>query len=80
MCPVCGWQGLRESPYQDGNPSYEICCCCGFEFGFDDLSEGHTFTSYRATWIERGMPWFDPSAKPSMWDAQAQIRNALDAS
>ena len=38
MCPVCGYIGLNEQPYDDnGCPSYEICSCCGFEFGFDDI-------------------------------------------
>ena len=41
MCPVCGFVGLAVSPYNEaGGGSFEICPCCGFEFGFDDDSEG----------------------------------------
>ncbi len=74
MCSVCGWDRLTGPPYdRNGNPSYEICCCCGFEFGFDDLSNGLTFNSYRTAWIDRGMPWFNPSDKPPMWNAGVQL-------
>ncbi len=31
-CPVCGYPSLQEEPFY----SYEICPCCGVEFGFDD--------------------------------------------
>ncbi|CAI6246577.1 hypothetical protein NRS6120_05960 [Bacillus subtilis] len=35
-CPVCGFKGLAEPPYDhEGNHSHEICPCCGFQFGFD---------------------------------------------
>lgn len=37
ICPVCGFDGLKEAPYgPDKEPSYEICPNCGVEFGFDD--------------------------------------------
>lgn len=59
ICPVCGYDKLTEAPYdEDGMPSYEICDCCGFEFGFDDLSEGETYSSYREKWICNGAVWF----------------------
>lgn len=76
-CPVCGWQGLREPPYDStGYPSYEICRCCGFEYGFDDGANGDTFSSYHDKWIERGMPWRNPEVRPPNWDAAAQLSRA----
>ena len=36
ICPVCGWNGLESSPDVS---SYEICSCCSFEFGVDDVTE-----------------------------------------
>ncbi|MED4649062.1 hypothetical protein P9293_17030 [Bacillus inaquosorum] len=36
-CPVCRFKGLTEPAYdKEGTHSYEICPCCGFQFGFDD--------------------------------------------
>lgn len=76
ICPVCGYDGLEEMPYdQDGNPSYEICDCCGFEFGFDDDSEGISFEEYRKKWIEEGAEWFNPDMKPKGWDIKRQLSN-----
>ncbi len=64
VCPVCGHL-LKEPPYDpDGNPSYEICDCCGFQFGFDDQSEGWTFEVYRASWLKTGAFWFSERDKP----------------
>jgi len=55
MCPVSGYIGLNEQPYDDnGCASYEICSCCGFEFGFDDNDQGKTFEQYREKWILNG--------------------------
>ncbi|MBB6401913.1 transcription elongation factor Elf1 [Methanococcus maripaludis] len=76
ICPVCGYDKLLEEPYdKDKNPSYEICPCCGFEFGFDDEDQGHTFEEYREKWIENGMEWFDKSKKPLNWDFKKQMQN-----
>lgn len=46
-CPVCGFKGLAEPPYDhEGNHSHEICPCCGFQFGFDDYEMQHEDGSY----------------------------------
>lgn len=79
MCPVCGFDGLQEAPYNKaGNGSYEICPCCGFEYGFDDQSEGITHEEYRVKWIADGAQWFNPDAMPEGWDLTMQLKN-LDA-
>jgi len=76
VCPVCGYPGLAEPPYgEDGAGSYEICPSCGFEFGFDDDSEGTSPEQHRRAWLARGAPWFDPEAKPDDWDLEAQLAN-----
>ncbi|MGI6126331.1 MAG: hypothetical protein ACOYEF_05135 [Planifilum sp.] len=75
LCPVCGYDGLTEPPYdREGNPSYEICSCCGFEFGYDDQSQGETFSGYRKKWLAAGAKWFDPAQKPENWSLKAQLR------
>ena len=76
ICPVCGNPNLAEPPYSAGGaPSYEICLCCGFEFGFDDESNGLTHQAYRKKWIADGANWFDPDEKPQNWVLEAQIAN-----
>lgn len=52
ICPVCGYDQLDEGPFTpEGCPTYEICPCCGFEYGFDDESEGLTYSQFRQRWI-----------------------------
>ena len=77
-CPVCGYNQLNKQPYEGTIPSYEICPCCGFEFGFDDYSEGWSHKRYRDKWILSGMVWFDPKLKPINWDAKQQLKNIED--
>ena len=73
ICPVCGFDQLNEPPYDDkNNPSYEICSCCGFEFGVD---EG--FKGFRACWIEIGAKWFVPKLKPREWNVEKQLKNII---
>ncbi|ONI74417.1 hypothetical protein BWI15_14000 [Kribbella sp. ALI-6-A] len=53
-------------PYRDylGQPSYEVCPRCGFEFGNDDdpgTAPPVSFYQYRAEWEAKGRPWFDKS-------------------
>jgi hypothetical protein len=74
MCPVCGFDGLMEPPYSEsGRGSFEICPSCGFEFGYDDDSEGVSPEAHRTAWLEGGAEWFDPEAKPHDWDLRAQL-------
>jgi len=74
ICPVCGFDGLSEPPYNaDGNGSYEICPSCGFEFGYDDHSEGVSHDEFRASWLAAGAEWFDPDQRPDGWDLRAQL-------
>ena len=74
------------APYEEafGRPSYEVCSCCGFEFGNDDnpgTASGVSFEQYRTEWIiQRGTPWFDSSAKPHDWSIGHQLAAAgIDA-
>ena len=68
ICPVCGYDQLDEPPYDEyGFPSYEVCSCCGFEYGFDDGSRGYTFEKYRKEWIDKGYKYFNKLKEPPMW-------------
>lgn len=53
-----------QPPYQNqlGNPSYDVCPMCGFEFGNDDnpgTAAPVSFEEYRAEWEAEGKPIFD---------------------
>ena len=42
ICPVCNYDGLFDPPYdENGYGSYEICPCCGFQFGLDDYPDNN---------------------------------------
>lgn len=72
-----------QPPYQDhwGFPSYEVCPCCGMEFGNDDdCGYPHlnsTFSAYLAEWLDdlKG-EWLCPEEKPPQWDLLTQMQKA----
>ena len=57
-CPVCAYPGLEEPPRSNsGGGSYEICPCCGFQFGVSDDDDGLTYEVWREHWVADGMLW-----------------------
>ncbi|WP_061224952.1 hypothetical protein [Leptospira weilii] len=79
LCPVCGYE-LDFLPWEDLDPSFGICHCCGIQFGYTDATpEGEgkeEQDSYREWWISHGMEWqskgiFDP---PPNWDPKEQLK------
>ena len=78
-CPVCGYDGLEEPAYdEDGVPSFEICPCCGIEFGYEDATKPHE--SLREEWIAKGMSWWADDKPPSGWDPTQQLRSLTEGS
>jgi hypothetical protein len=65
MCPVCFFDKLTEAP-----KDYNICDCCGTEFGNDD--ELRSYAELRADWIARGARWFYEPA-PALWNPWRQL-------
>ena len=74
VCPVCGCKELLGPPYDDHNdPLYEICPCCGVDFGVQDFEFSHS--ELRDCWIKLGMKWrFLPA--PVNWDPLKQLKAA----
>lgn len=72
-CPVCGYTGLEEAAYDEqGCPSFDICPCCGTEFGYDDHAEAHA--ELRRKWVEGGMRWWSRTTlPPPEWEPQKQL-------
>lgn len=69
-CPVCFYSGMTEPP-QD----YNICECCGTEFGYSD--EYRTHKDLRDDWLRSGAKWFfgEPPIGWNPW-RQAQVIKA----
>ncbi|MCG7421042.1 hypothetical protein MHJ97_11470 [Macrococcus epidermidis] len=73
ICPVCGYDKIDEPPYGiGGSPSYNICSCCGFEYGYsEDFEVEHkaivlpksqlnwAFQQYLKQWVNDGCKVFD---------------------
>jgi hypothetical protein len=60
-------------------PSYDVCACCGFEFGFDDnpgTAEPQSFEAYRLGWRDDGCRWFDATKRPEGWSPVEQAKAA----
>ncbi|MCB1215194.1 MAG: hypothetical protein KDK66_06940 [Deltaproteobacteria bacterium] len=75
-CPICGYPNLEENPRSEADgPSYEICPCCAFEFGYDDDDQGYTYDQWREEWISAGMPWRGSKEIPQNWDPKKQLEN-----
>ncbi len=68
-CPVCFFDQLEEAAVP-----YNICDCCGTEFGNDD--ELHSHEELRQSWIEAGCRWFF-GAPPAGWDARTQLARGI---
>ena len=72
-----------------GEGSYDVCPCCGFEFGLSEdqnkigLSEDDrkkqdyiTFEQYLKEWyLENEGTWFMPEKKPKNWSLQDQLKS-----
>lgn len=76
LCPVCGYPRLDEAAYDRfGCASYDICPCCGTEFGYDDSTVAHAYL--RKKWVSGGMLWWSKhQLKPNDWDPVKQLKEA----
>jgi hypothetical protein len=72
-CPVCQFPELISSPCSDrGLANFDICPCCGVEFGYDDAST--TYAELRARWVAGGMKWWSQAqTPPDGWSPESQI-------
>lgn len=69
-CPICGF---AEMPYEP--VPFNICPCCGTEFGVDDRRVSHS--ALRLSWVTNGAPWFDDIILPHRgWNPLVQLANA----
>ena len=91
ICPVCGYDGLENPPYDDnGNKSYDICVSCNFEYGFsedNDVDLGYSVTPdemrpaafqlYRKKWIEDGAIVGQPILYPERFQENGKVKREV---
>ena len=79
ICRVCGFQYDDYYPWGENGqlPTYDICDCCGAEFGYDDDigACGEPIQTYRSKWINGGAKFFRPSERPENWNLEDQLKN-----
>ncbi|MCO6509132.1 MAG: hypothetical protein J6578_10170 [Snodgrassella sp.] len=74
-CRVCGLEQSEPQWGEDGkSPTYNICDCCGVEFGYEDITLIST-KNYREKWIKSGAKWNCPKCKPIGWSLDMQLLN-----
>ncbi len=76
-CRVCGlFLGKDYFPWgEDGQcPTFDICPCCGVEFGYEDCS-AESIKAFRNEWFVEETPWFDPKRKAENWSLEEQLKN-----
>ena len=72
-CRVCGLEYTDYYPWgEDGqSATYDICVCCGCEFGYDDdeNASGKGTFAYRQEWFDKGIPLNAPNSEylPTYW-------------
>ncbi len=70
MCPVCGYF------MEDAPDDYNICPCCGTEFGNHDVNT--TIQNLRIAWLRSGARWWSTvDATPPDWDPYAQLNRLM---
>ena len=75
VCRVCGAEQLDPPWGEDGQiPSYDICDCCGVEFGYEDMNL-ESIKRYRQKWLDSGANWFRKKNKPESWFLDRQLQN-----
>lgn len=76
-CRICGlYQGKDHPPWgEDGkSPSFDICECCGVEFGYGDCFLDD-IKRLRKEWLDNGASWDDSKYKPKNWSLEEQMKN-----
>lgn len=73
FCRVCGLKQSEPPWGEDGeSPTFEICDCCGVEFGYEDNTYASTL-KFRKKWLKEGAHWFHSENKPKKWTLEKQL-------
>jgi hypothetical protein len=79
-CQACGYPRLYTPPFTHGVGSLEMCPCCFYQPGYDDvvLASGRDLSppEWRERWVAQGVPWESKMvAPPDGWDPPLQLQN-----
>jgi hypothetical protein len=73
ICRICGLLQDEEIWGEDGKIlSFNICNCCGSEFGYEDF-QLFAVKLNRERWMQKGCPWNNPKFKPETWSIEEQL-------
>ena len=74
-CRICGFHYYDFFPWGDDGktPTYDLCLCCGAEFGFDDETQ-NSIKKYRTQWIKSGKTFVYQESCPIMWNPDEQLK------
>jgi len=71
-CPICGYgPAFGYASPEELRHSYDICACCGCEFGYDDN------VAHYEQWVAKGCPWFKSKARPPNWSLEEQLTHTI---
>lgn len=74
-CRVCGLLQIDYPWGENGDtPTYDICPCCGVEFGNEDYTIV-SIREYRKEWLRNYNGWFEPSKRPKDWNLEEQLKS-----
>lgn len=74
FCRACGYE-QDEATWEYGFASFELCMCCGIQFGYEDI-QYEVVKKYRENWLNNGAKWIHPQFKPQNWNLKEQLQNA----
>lgn len=70
-CPLCGYAFGADYTAEELRFSFEICDCCGCEYGYSDNEQ------FFNAWVAGGCNWFSPRKRPPGWSLDAQLADIL---
>jgi hypothetical protein len=75
FCRVCGKRQDEPIWGEDGqSPTFDICDCCGAEFGYEDCNL-EAIHAFRGKWLQEGNKWWNPKTQPQNWSLEEQMKN-----
>jgi hypothetical protein len=82
-CRICGLYYDDYYPWEEDGmtPTYDICHCCGAEFGVEDFYENGKI-EYRVQWlknIKNKNKWYFEEYRPHDWDIKEQLENIMSS-